>query len=286
MPLSKDEIAALLARLPDTDEPGQESKFTGPEPQAAQKIFEEILAGGPETIAELIRLLHTPADSAYKDYRPEYVLHGLAVYAGHPEREEQRRVLSDSFGSPIRRNDLPKGVRGCLIRELQWVSGKEAVEAIASGLQDEELCEYAISALTAIGPSAAEALRRVLPQARGKARLAILQALGVLGDTAAAGVLRDAAGDESRDIRIAAVWGLAHIGDAGSVNVLLKAADAQDGWERIQAAKGCLLLAEKLLAAGKKTDAAKIYAHLQETRQDPAEQYVRDAAAKGLAVAK
>ena len=40
--------------------------------------------------------------------------------------------------------------------------------------------------------------------------------------------------------------------------------------------------ADRLLAAGKKADAAKIYKHLQETRTDASEAYVKEIAGEGL----
>ena len=55
---------------------------------------------------------------------------------------------------------------------------------------------------------------------------------------------------------------------------------APDGWERIQATKHCLVLAEKLTAAGKKAEAAKIYDYLRDSRKDPHEKYIRDLAEK------
>jgi hypothetical protein len=79
---------------------------------------------------------------------------------------------------------------------------------------------------------------------------------------------------------------LARIGDGGSAEALLNAADVQPGWERIQATKHCLVLAENLLAAGRRDMAERIYTHLRETRTDPAERYVRDAAKKGLAAGR
>ena len=57
----------------------------------------------------------------------------------------------------------------------------------------------------------------------------------------------------------------------------------EPGWERIQAGKHCLVLAEKLTASGKKVEAAKIYTHLRDTRTDPSEKYIREAAERGLA---
>jgi len=56
-------------------------------------------------------------------------------------------------------------------------------------------------------------------------------------------------------------------------------------YERIKATSSALLLAERLLAAGKKSDAAKVYKHLKETRSDASEAYVAEIAAEGLAKA-
>jgi HEAT repeat protein len=130
---------------------------------------------------------------------------------------------------------------------------------------------------------AAGQLRDALPNAKGKCRLTVIQNLGVVRDRKSVDALREAVGDEDRDIRLAAAWGLANIGDPGSVDVVLRAADVQYPYERIKAAQACLLLAENLLAAGKKKDAMKIYAHLRDTRTDPAEQYLRELAEGALA---
>jgi HEAT repeat protein len=105
------------------------------------------------------------------------------------------------------------------------------------------------------------------------------------GDAASAEALRQALKDPNREIRLAAAWGLANAGDVGSVDLMLEAADSE-GWEPIQATDACLDLAENLLAAGHKDQAVRVYAHLHNTRSDPSEQHVRQAAARGLAAAK
>ena len=73
------------------------------------------------------------------------------------------------------------------------------------------------------------------------------------------------------------------MGDAGCADALIRAAGVSDGWERIQATKHCLVLAEKLTAADKKTDAAKVYSYLRDSRTEKHEKYVRDLAEKALA---
>jgi hypothetical protein len=63
---------------------------------------------------------------------------------------------------------------------------------------------------------------------------------------------------------------------------MLAAADVEPGWERIRATKHCLVLAERLLAAGEPSEAARIYEHLRNTRTTPAESYVREQAEQAL----
>ena len=59
-------------------------------------------------------------------------------------------------------------------------------------------------------------------------------------------------------------------------------AEAAKGWPRIQFTKFCLVLAEKLAAAGKKPEARQIYEQLKTTRKADNERYVREFAEIGL----
>jgi serine/threonine protein kinase len=65
----------------------------------------------------------------------------------------------------------------------------------------------------------------------------------------------------------------------------VKAAEVKPGWERIQATKHCLVLAEKLAAAGNKDLAVKSYKHLRDVRNDPSEKHMHDAAEMAFAAA-
>ena len=113
----------------------------------------------------------------------------------------------------------------------------------------------------------------------------MVQALGVLRDAGSVAALMKSAGSEDRDVRVASVWALANIGDASAVEAVIKASEASEGWERIQTAKACLLLAERLLATGNKGAASRLYQHLRDTRKDPAERYIREIAEKALTAA-
>ena len=107
-------------------------------------------------------------------------------------------------------------------------------------------------------------------------------ALAALEGASAVPALMDALEDEDREIRLAGGFGLAKIGSVEALDNLLKAADTEPGWERIQATKHCLVLAEKLKEAGNQDAARKIYTHLRRTRTDPSESYVKFVAAMAL----
>jgi HEAT repeat protein len=177
-------------------------------------------------------------------------------------------------------SDRSKYIRGYLCQELQWAGRQEVCPALGRLLLDEELADPAAMALVAIKEGAAEVLRAALPQAKGRCRLAIIHSLAALGDAESAGAFQAALKDPDREVRIAAGAGLAKLGDAAAADALVKAADGGPGWERIQQTKHCLVLAERLLAAGKTAEAKKIYLHLRDTRQD--ESHVKQAATRGL----
>jgi HEAT repeat protein len=304
MATTKPDVASLVEQMPETDkelqakqrpEPenadqqrraaradryGTASKFTGPAPEVADKIFAEILEGGRASLLELLALVREPGDADFKNYKAAYVLHGLAIYVGRSGKERDRRLLSDTLASALDSAAHSKGVKARVIRELQACGGKEVVRALGQQLQDEDLCEPATQALLSIREGAAAELRRALPTAQGRNRVTVVQALGVLQDAASAADLRKFLSDPDRDPRLAAAWSLANLSDAASADALLKAADTAEGWERTQTTKACLLLAEKLVVAGKKTEALRLYTHLADT----GERYVREAAEQGRAV--
>ncbi len=284
-------LAELVGRMPETDGRGMYCTEIDLEKGISEgtivkdKIEAAIAAihkGGRSNIIGLINMLVEPGKG--DDFKAHYALHCLGLHVcglgGRAKRRFTRTLASELGG------DRPKGVQSYLVQELGAVGGPEAVEALGELLSDKELCEAAAMALAAIGDGAVEQLRGGLSRARGKCRLNIVQNLGVLRDKGSVGALREELTDESRDMRLAAAWALANIGDPGSVESLLSEAETKDAYERIKATKACLLLAEKLLAGGSKSEAMKIYRRLRDTRTDASEKYVREAAEKALSAAR
>jgi HEAT repeat protein len=208
----------------------------------------------------------------------------LANYTLLTKDETARKELCETLAAELSGNHSPY-IKSFLCQTLQWAGRREAVNALGKLLTDEALCDPAAMALVAIKDGAADPLRAALPHAQGRCRLAIIHGLAALADAGSAGVLLEALQDPDREVRIAAGAGLAKLGGAAALDPLLKAADVKPGWERIQATKHCLVLAEKLIAARKKDEARRIYQHLRTTRTDPSEAYIREAADKALAAA-
>jgi HEAT repeat protein len=274
-------LKALIDQMPNPDKAGMFS--VGIDKDKIEAAIAEIHKGGKENVLGIIEMLGEPGSD--RDVKPHYALHGLMNHVLVVKDEKARKEYCDVLAGQLT-SDRSKYIRGYLCQELQWAGRQEVCPALGKLLLDEELADPAAMALVAIREGAAEVLRAALPQAKGRCRLAIVHGLAALGDAPSAAVFKDALADADREVRIAAGRGLAKLGDAGALDALLKAADGEPGWERIQQTKHCLVLAEKLLAAGKKDEALKIYRHLRDTRTDPAEKYLCDAAEKAIAAAK
>jgi HEAT repeat protein len=272
---ASEKIIELVARFPT---PGRDGKLSEVDKQATDQAVAELLRGGRQTVIALVGMLTVSEKGG--DSRVRHALHALVTHVAGMRDDKQRREIAEALASTLG-SDRPKEVQGFVVRQLQLIGGKVVVEALGKLLLDEALSEPSVQALLAIKEGSVEQFRSALPRSAGKQRLAIVQALGVLRDAQSADELKKIAADKDRELGLAAIWALANMGDAGSADLVLKAADSA-GYERTKATQACLLLAEKLLAGGHNKEAAQIYSRLRDSRTEPAEAYVREAAARGL----
>ena len=278
-------LKALVDQMPD---PGNRGMLTeNIDKEKIEKAAAEICRGGRANIEGLIEMLGEPGSE--ENVKPHYALRCVGNHTLVAEDENARREFSETLAAALTSDrsgsDLSDYNKAFLCQELQWAGRGEAVPALGKLLFSEALVDPAAMALVAIRDGATDELLGALPKARGRCRLSIVDGLAALAEPAAGDALKQAVEDSDREVRMAGGDGLAKLGDAGSVDLLLKAADAKPGWERVQATKHCMVLAEKLLAAGNKPAAVKIYTRLRDTRTDRAERYVREAAEKALAEA-
>jgi HEAT repeat protein len=264
-------VKEIVSQLPEPDDRGLYSQI---DKDVVDRVIAQLQQGGRKSLPALIDMIKEPGNHA--DYKAHYALHCWAVQVCKAKKEKDRRLFAETLASQIG-GGRPKAVQKYLVQQLQVAGRREVVGTLGALLTDEELCEPAAQALTAIREGALEQYRKALVKAKGKCRLNIIQNLGVLQDDQTVNELRQALKDSDQEVRIAAGWALANIGDAGSVELICRAADTSKDWERIQQTKACLLLAERLAAAGKKGDAKKVYQHLRDSRKDSSESYVREA---------
>ena len=253
--------------------------LTGPKWSDITPVFDAILKGGSENIVGIVSML-APTDEG-KDIKARYTLHAVLTYACTPGKDEERACVAGAIASQLAGQS--KDNQAFLMRELQLCADAKTAPELGKYLCTKDLSTSAAYALTAIGADALPQFRAALPKAKGSCLLDVVQALGVLGDVESVKGLCKATGSSDREIRSSAVQGLANIGDAAGVDAVIKASNGKGVWERDQTANACLKLADKLVAAGKKADADKIYKHLQKTRTDASEKLVADIAATALA---
>ena len=218
-----------------------------------------------------------------QDVKPHYALHCLANHTVIAKDENGRRALCEVLARSLSGDHTPY-VKGFLCQKLQWVGHRESAAALGKLLTDEELCDagrdglgghqgrrgraVAVGAAQGQGPLPAD--HRAQPGRAGATRAPPRRSSRRCRTTTA----RSA----SPPARAWPSWATPAPSTCCS-----RPPTCEPGWERIQATKHCLVLAEKLTAAGKKAEARRIYQHLRDTRKDASEAYIRQAADKALA---
>ena len=177
----------------------------------------------------------------------------------------------------VLRSNAPAAEKAITCKRLAIYGSQEAVPALAPLLADERLSSWARIALEAIpGPAADEALRQAADKVQGRLLIGVINSMGVRGDAKAVELLATKLKDSDAEVASAAAVALGHVGDAASAKALEEALAAAAPAVRSAAAQGCILGAEKRLAAGKVDEAIAIY-DLVRGKTDLPKQRIREA---------
>ncbi len=180
----------------------------------------------------------------------------------------------------ILRSDAPRAAKDFACRRLSRHGSAASAPALAALLEDEELSHMARYALERLPcPEAAAALREALSRTKGKVRVGVIRSLGARRDLESVARLAELLSDPDPGIAGAAAAALGQIGTTEAAKAL---AEKVPEGVRPHVADARLECAERLLAAGKKAEAAAIYEAL---RSPPHPEHVRLAASLGLAAA-
>jgi HEAT repeat protein len=171
--------------------------------------------------------------------------------------------------------------REYICSKLKLVGSDASVKAVAALLLVPELVTAARDVLQAIpGDEATQALRAALTRADGPTKVAVIQSLGLRYDEASVTTLRELLEDLASPVASAAAAALGEIGTIEAANALRAFHRRAPEALRPAAVDACLVCAEKLAAAGRKSDAAALY---QLLATDAHPKHVQYAAKQGLA---
>ena len=157
-------------------------------------------------------------------------------------------------------SDAPKAEKAITCKHLAIWGDREAVPALAPLLADSELASWARIALEAIpGPEADAALRAAMEKVQGRLLVGVINSLGVRRDAAAVPALAARLKDADGEVVSAAAAALGKIATPQAAAALQPLLGAPDAGLRAAAAEGCVLCAERFLAAGQRDEAMKLY---------------------------
>lgn len=171
--------------------------------------------------------------------------------AGPPTEAELIHIL---------RSDAPSAAKAPACKQLAIYGSEAAVPELAKLLADEQLASWSRIALEVIPGSAAdEALRQAIPSLKGKLLVGVINSLGVRRDAAAVEVLAGRLQDQDVEVASAAAVALGHIGNTAAAKALQQSLAGAPAPVRTAIAEGCVLCAERLLAAGGRDEAVALY---------------------------
>ncbi|MGD0897948.1 MAG: HEAT repeat domain-containing protein [Thermoguttaceae bacterium] len=160
----------------------------------------------------------------------------------------------------ILQSDAPPQNKAITCKQLAVCGDKDAVPALAALLSDQQLASWARIALEAIpDPAAGNALREATGKLKGKLLVGAINSLGVRRDAKAVDALIPRLKDADAEVAAAAAVALGRIGGESATKTLEQSLAAAPAAVRPAVAEGCILCAERHLAAANRNESLKLY---------------------------
>jgi len=171
-----------------------------------------------------------------------------------PNASHEKELLA------VLRSSAPASEKAITCKQLAIHGSPAAVRDLAPLLHDPQLASWARIALEAIpGTAADEALRRAADSLHGRALVGTINSIGVRRDTSAVKLLGAHLQDDESQVASAAAVALGYIGNGPATRLLRQSLSGDSVEVRSAVVEGCVLCAERLVAAGKLGEAAAIY---------------------------
>jgi HEAT repeat protein len=169
--------------------------------------------------------------------------------------------------------------RSFVCRQLVLIGSAASVPALTPVVLDEELSVHARNALERIpGPESEKALRDALGQAKGRTRIGVINSVAARRDAASTPVLIKILGEDPASAA-AAAKALGEIGTSEAAKALTAARGKGPAPVQQAVVDGTMICAERLLAAGQRSQAITLLEGLTDASQP---EHVRVAAKRTL----
>lgn len=179
---------------------------------------------------------------------------GPAAADNQNPKDTERKLIS------VLQSDAPAAEKAITCKRLAVYGTKDAVPVLTPLLLNKELSSWARTALEVIpGPEADAALREAMGKAQGGLLIGVINSIAVRRDVQAVGGLVTKLTDTDVDVASAAAVALGHIGGDQAAKALEQSLAETPAIIRPAAAEGCILCAEKYLAAGNSAEAVRLY---------------------------
>lgn len=232
-------------------------KMPAPNQGAAQDAYAQLLAAGPEALADVCGMIIPPGTG--DDSKARFLLSGLAFHSTRPGGETERVALERAFLT-AKEAAKDREVRAFFVRQLRWCGGAETARALRDDLNSPALCEAAAFTILTIGGEAArESVTAALTTASPKTAPTLLRAAGQLQcEKATETILGHAADSQDLPTRRMAIRALAEIGDPRAESVLLGQVTDGDRYQQSLVLASCLRYAQRQLELQRPDAASRI----------------------------